>query len=175
MAQKDNYAALSGVEKAAIVLMSLNESNAGKIFNLLHEDEIKEISQIMSTLGTVSPEVVERLFFDFSNALSETLNFVGNIYYHRWIIEEGESEPEDRNWLANDIIRYISRGDIRAAWLCQDFILRRLFLINDLLQSQRYGYVLDKMSAEQELRRYWGLMLPKERHEMIDQFVMGWS
>jgi flagellar motor switch protein FliG len=79
MAQKDNYTALSGVEKAAIVLMSLNEANAAKVFSLLHEDEIKEISQVMSTLGTVSPEVVERLFFDFSNALSETLNFVGNL------------------------------------------------------------------------------------------------
>lgn len=79
MAQKDNYGNLTGLQKAAIVLMSLNEANAAKIFNLLHEDEIKEISQTMSTLGTVAPDVVERLFFDFSNALSETLNFVGNL------------------------------------------------------------------------------------------------
>lgn len=79
MAQKDNYASLTGLQKAAIVLMSLNEANAAKLFSQLHEDEIKEISQTMSTLGTVSPEVVERLFFDFSNALSETLNFVGNL------------------------------------------------------------------------------------------------
>lgn len=79
MAQKDNYGSLSGVEKSAIVLMSLNEANAARLFNLLHEDEIKEISQAMSVLGTVSPDVVERLFYDFSNALSETLNFVGNM------------------------------------------------------------------------------------------------
>ncbi len=79
MAQKDNYGNLSGLEKAAIVLMSLNESNAAKIFNLLHEDEIREISHTMSTLGTVSPDVVERLLYDFSNAISETLNFVGNL------------------------------------------------------------------------------------------------
>ena len=129
------------------------------------------IQKIISYSYSPQPKTLLEDIRDYSH----TLNFVGNIYYHRWIIEEGESEPEDRNWLANDIIRYISRGDIRAAWLCQDHILRRLFLINDLLQSQRYGYVLDKMSAEQELRRYWGLMLPKERHEMIDQFVMGWS
>ena len=106
---------------------------------------------------------------------THTLNFVGYIYYNRWIIDEGESEPEDRNWLANDIIRYISCHDDRGTWLCQDHILRRLFLINDLLQSQRYVYILDKMTAEQELRRYWGLMLPKERHEMIDRFAMGWK
>jgi len=129
------------------------------------------IQKIISYSYSPQPKTLLEDIRDYSH----TLNFVGNIYYHRWIIEEGESEPEDRNWLANDIIRYISRGDIRGAWLCQDFILRRLFLINDLLQSQRYGYVLDKMSAEQELRRYWGLMLPKERHEMIDRYVMGWS
>ncbi len=79
MAQKDNYGSLRGVEKAAIVLMSLNEANASKLFGLLHEDEIKEISQTMSVLGTVSPDVVERLFFDFSNSLSDTLSFVGNM------------------------------------------------------------------------------------------------
>lgn len=79
MATKDNYAKLTGTEKAAIILMSVKEDNATKIFSLMHDDEIKEISHIMSTLGTVSPDVVEQLFVDFSNAVSETLTFVGNI------------------------------------------------------------------------------------------------
>ena len=79
MANKDNYSSLKGLEKAAIVVMSLNEENVAKIFTMLHEDEIKDISQTMSTLGTVNPEVIDKLFFDFSNALSETLNFVGNL------------------------------------------------------------------------------------------------
>ncbi|MCE3233557.1 MAG: fliG [Rickettsiaceae bacterium] len=79
MATKDNYAKLSGLEKAAIVIMSVNEDNATKLFNLMHDDEIKDISHIMSTLGTVSPDVVEQLFVDFSNSVSETLSFVGNL------------------------------------------------------------------------------------------------
>ncbi|PIR39309.1 MAG: flagellar motor switch protein FliG [Alphaproteobacteria bacterium CG11_big_fil_rev_8_21_14_0_20_39_49] len=79
MANIDNYAKLSGLEKASIVLMSVNESNATKIFSIMHDDEIKEISHCMSGLGTVSAEVVEQLFFDFSNSVSETLSFVGNL------------------------------------------------------------------------------------------------
>jgi flagellar motor switch protein FliG len=79
MAKVDNFAKLSGKEKAGIVLMSISEENAIKVFSLLHEDEIKEISQVMSALGTVSPDVVERTFYEFSNSISETLSFVGNL------------------------------------------------------------------------------------------------
>lgn len=79
MATRDNYGQLTGVEKASIILMSVNQENAAKIFNLLHDDEIKELSHTMSTLGTVNPEVVERLFLEFTNSISETLSFVGNL------------------------------------------------------------------------------------------------
>jgi flagellar motor switch protein FliG len=79
MATKDNYAKLTGLEKASIVMMSVSEDNATKLFSLMHDDEIKDISHCMSGLGTVSAEVVEQLFFDFSNSVSETLSFVGNL------------------------------------------------------------------------------------------------
>ena len=140
------------------------------LIKLLPEDIIQKIISY-----SYSPQP-KGLLEDICN-YSNTLNIVGNMYYTRWIIEAGESEPEDRNWLANDIIQYISSDDDRGAWLwlCQDHILRRLYLINDLSKSQRYGYILAKRSAEQELRRYWGLMLLKERHAMMNQFVMDWS
>ncbi|MDB2415251.1 flagellar motor switch protein FliG [Rickettsiales bacterium] len=79
MAQIESFSKLRGCDKAAVILMSVNETNAGKLFSLLHDDEIKEISHVMSNLGTVSPDVVEQLFFEFSNAVSETLSFVGNL------------------------------------------------------------------------------------------------
>ena len=102
---------------------------------------------------------------------SSTLNTVGNVYYNRWILDVGESVPEDRNWLVNDIIRYITRDDDRGAWLLQSQILCRQLLIHDMIQARRHMYILDKMSAEHELRRDWGLMIPKERHEMMSQFA----
>lgn len=79
MAGKESYTKLSGVEKAAIILMSVNEENATKLLSLMHDDEIKEVSQVMSNLGTVNPEVIERLIFDFTSEISQSVSFVGNL------------------------------------------------------------------------------------------------
>jgi flagellar motor switch protein FliG len=72
MRAKDDYRALTGAQKAALVLMSVGEETAAKIFALMHDDEIKEISQTMANLGTVSSTVLERLFVEFADQISST-------------------------------------------------------------------------------------------------------
>src|SRR5688572_6960817 len=72
MRAKDDYRALSGAQKAALLLMSVGEESATKIFALMHDDEIKEISQTMANLGTVSSTVIERLFVEFADQISST-------------------------------------------------------------------------------------------------------
>lgn len=67
---KDDYRNLSGPQKAAIMLMSMGEDNAGRIFSMMEDDEIKEMSAVMSGLGSVSNDTVERLFFDFGEQMS---------------------------------------------------------------------------------------------------------
>lgn len=74
-----DYMQLSGVEKCAIVLMTIDEANLSKIFSMMDQDEIKEISQIMASLGAIQPDVVERLIVEFTNSVTETLSFVGNM------------------------------------------------------------------------------------------------
>ncbi|MBL0318909.1 MAG: flagellar motor switch protein FliG [Alphaproteobacteria bacterium] len=74
-----DYMQLTGAEKCAIVLMTIDESNLSKIFSLMDQEEIKEISSIMATLGTVQPDVVERLIIEFTNSVTATLSFVGNM------------------------------------------------------------------------------------------------
>ena len=49
---------LNGAEKAAVILLSLGEEHHA-LWEALDDEEIKEISQAMSTLGTVSATVVE--------------------------------------------------------------------------------------------------------------------
>ncbi|MBY0565602.1 MAG: flagellar motor switch protein FliG [Hyphomonadaceae bacterium] len=62
-------ARFSGVEKCAIILMCLGEDAKG-LWSLLDEEEIKEISQAMSSLGLVSASVVEALVIEFVQKLS---------------------------------------------------------------------------------------------------------
>src|SRR6201996_1361603 len=72
MRAKDAFRALTGAQKAALLLMSVGEDSAAKIFALMHDDEIKEISQTMANLGTVSSTVIERLFVEFADQISST-------------------------------------------------------------------------------------------------------
>ncbi|WP_158916437.1 flagellar motor switch protein FliG [Caulobacter sp. S45] len=60
---------LSGPEKAAIVLLALGEDHT-RLWEALDEEEIREISQVMSNLGTVSAGAVEGLLVDFVSGMS---------------------------------------------------------------------------------------------------------
>ena len=60
---------LTGPEKAAVILLSLGEDHT-RLWQGLDEDEIKEISQAMASLGTVSALVVEELLVEFVSGMS---------------------------------------------------------------------------------------------------------
>lgn len=76
---REDYRGITGPEKAGILLMSLGEEQAGKLFSLLDDEEIKEVSQVMAGLGTVSSNIVERLFVEFAEQVSSTGSLVGSM------------------------------------------------------------------------------------------------
>ena len=47
---------LSGPERAAVLMLALGEQYGGKIFSMLDDDELREISVVMSSLGTIEAE-----------------------------------------------------------------------------------------------------------------------
>ena len=75
---KEDYRSLTGPQKAAIMMLSLGDEQAGKLFTMMEDDEIKELSQIMANLGTIGANLVERLFVDFADAISNTGSLVGS-------------------------------------------------------------------------------------------------
>lgn len=75
---KDDIRTLSGAERAAIIMLSLGEEHSEKIWRMMDEEEVKEISQVMSNLGTVSSGLVERLLFDFVSQMSGTGALMGS-------------------------------------------------------------------------------------------------
>ncbi|MCS6853823.1 MAG: flagellar motor switch protein FliG [Elioraea sp.] len=74
---RDDYRSLTGAQKAAVLMLTLGEENAAKLFALMHEDEIKEVSAAMATLGPVASSVVERLCQEFASQISAAGNLVG--------------------------------------------------------------------------------------------------
>src|SRR5256714_5638700 len=75
---KEDLRALSGPERAAIFLLSLGEELGAKLWQMMDEDEIKEVSQLMSTLGTVSASLVEKLLIEFVSQMSSTGSLMGS-------------------------------------------------------------------------------------------------
>jgi flagellar motor switch protein FliG len=75
---KEDYRSLTGPQKAAIMLLSLGEEHSSRLMGMMGDDEIKELSQIMANLGTVSSNIVERLFVEFADQISSTGSLVGS-------------------------------------------------------------------------------------------------
>src|SRR6185503_6924095 len=69
---------LTGPERAAVLMLSLGEQYGAKIFSLLDDDELREISIVMSSLGTIEAQSVEALLLEFVGRLSASGAILGN-------------------------------------------------------------------------------------------------
>ena len=78
MAEKMDYRTLKGPQKAAIFMLAVGDAHAAKLFEMMEDDEIRQLSQAMSQLGRVDAETVERLFVEFADSLSSTGGLVGS-------------------------------------------------------------------------------------------------
>ncbi len=74
-----NQQGYNGIEKASILMMSLEEEIASKVFSMMTEDEIRLISQSMSSLGKVETGEVETLLSEFSDEIGAGKTIVGDI------------------------------------------------------------------------------------------------
>jgi len=78
MRMRDDFRSLSGAEKAAMMLLSVGEDSAAKLFERMDDDEIRELSTTMATLGTLSSDIVESLFMEFVQQISSTGTLTGS-------------------------------------------------------------------------------------------------
>ncbi len=75
---KEDFRGLEGPQKAAILMLSIGEEQSMRLFAMLDDDEIKDISQAMANLGKVDSDLVERLFVEFTESFSATGSLTGS-------------------------------------------------------------------------------------------------
>ncbi|HAH09594.1 MAG TPA: flagellar motor switch protein FliG [Alphaproteobacteria bacterium] len=110
-AARDDIRGLSGPEKAAVLMLALGEDASAPIWKSLDDEEIKEISQIMSNLGTISASLVEKLFLDFVSQMSATGSIMGSFDSTERLL--AKVLPKDR---ANAIMEEIRGPAGRTMW-----------------------------------------------------------
>jgi len=69
---------LTGAQRAAVLMLAVGEEHCTRLFNLMHEDEIKEISSAMSQLGSVRSDLVEKVCQQFTESMGSAGALVGN-------------------------------------------------------------------------------------------------
>ena len=68
---------LTGPEKAAVILLALGEEHTA-LWERLDDEEVKEISQAMATLGNVTADAVEALMIEFVSGLAGSGSVMGS-------------------------------------------------------------------------------------------------
>jgi hypothetical protein len=110
-----------------------------------------------------------------SYALSKKI--LNNLYYKYWILSGSEIEPEDKNWLLNDIYIYANEDFATMYGFVDKFytIYRRNILLNTNVKVNNYILCLEKKDIMTQINIFLGLLLPKERIELIENRILLWD
>lgn len=74
---RDDVKSLTGPERAAVLMLALGDEHGAPIWKTLDDEEVKEVSQIMANLGTVSSSLIEKLLVEFVSQISSTGSVLG--------------------------------------------------------------------------------------------------
>ena len=72
-------AKLSGPQKAAALVLALNEEQAAALLGRMHEDEVRDLSVAMASLGTLPAAAVEEVCREFGDALGQAGHLFGSL------------------------------------------------------------------------------------------------
>jgi flagellar motor switch protein FliG len=137
-----------GLQKCAILMLSLGEEHGAEVWQRLDDDEIKEISAAMAQLGTIESIQVENLLVEFVQKMSTTGAVMGNIDRTEKLL--AQVLPGDR---VNLIMEEIRGPAGRTLWEklsnVQEEILAN-YLKNEYPQT--VAVVLSKIRAEHAAR-----------------------
>lgn len=102
---------MPGPEKAASLMLALGDEYGGPIWKNLTDEEIRELSSVMSVLGSVEAKFVEKLFIEFASKVSTVGSLNGSFDSTERLL--ARVLPEDR---VNTIMDEIRGPAGRTMW-----------------------------------------------------------
>ncbi len=139
---------LTGPERAAILMLALGEQHGGKIWGMLDDEELRELSIVMSTLGTIDAGAVEGLLLEFVGRLSASGALMGN-YDHTERLLQQFLPPERVGGIMEEIRGPAGRNMWEKLSNVQEEVLAN-YLKNEYPQT--VAVVLSKLRPEHAAR-----------------------
>lgn len=92
-----SFETLTGLSKAAVLLICIGEESAAKIFQELSNDEVRQVTRMMATIDHIPTEIKERVFNSFTESQLEFAGlFVkGGEFAKKAISATGEDDRAD--------------------------------------------------------------------------------
>ena len=139
---------LNGREKAAVMMLALGEERARPLLERFDQEEIRDLSQTMVSLGTIESNTVESTFVEFADGLSNTGSLHGSADSTQRFLQA--LLPEDR---VKTIMEEIAGPAGRTMWDKLNNVNESVFasyLKNEYPQT--VAVVLSKISHEHASR-----------------------
>src|SRR5579864_6460766 len=139
---------LPGPKRAAILMLALGEQYGGKVWSLLDDDEVRELSVHMSTLGTVEADTVEDMLLEFVSRMSASGALMGNFDATERLLQQYLA-PERVNGIMDEIRGPAGRNMWEKLSNVQEEVLAN-YLKNEYPQT--IAVVLSKLKPEHAAR-----------------------
>lgn len=140
--------AVAGPKRAAILMLALGEQYGGKIWSLLDDDEVRQLSLEMSTLGTVEVDTVEDMLLEFVSRMSASGALMGNFDATERLLQQYLA-PERVNGIMDEIRGPAGRNMWEKLSNVQEEVLAN-YLKNEYPQT--IAVVLSKLKSEHAAR-----------------------
>jgi len=140
---------LNGVERAAILLLSLGEQEAAGVLKHIGPKGVRKVSAAMAALKNVSAEQARRVLDDFMSTVgNETAFGVGSQEYLKSVLIRALGEERASNVIGRVMMGDASAGLERLKWMDPQAILEVIKLEHPQIIAVVLSYLDSEQAAE---------------------------
>jgi hypothetical protein len=144
-----------------------------KNVEFIHKLPSDILSQIIPyTYNTQSKELLQDIV-NYTKIKRQLLQ----VYFDFWVIDREEPEPEDKNWLINDIILYANNDIATMLGYVDKFynICKRNIQLQTNYHVDRYISILENKNVSTQINVFLGLLYPHERDLFFYSYHLYYS
>lgn len=140
---------LSGSERAAILLMSIGESDAAEIMKLMGPKEVQKIGTVMATMSGVTKQQVGSVLTDFNKQVDEQTSLgIGNEDYIKTVLVNALGEDKAGGVIDRILMGRSSKGLEALKWMDPRAVAEIIRLEHPQIISIVLAYLDPDQSAE---------------------------
>ncbi len=140
---------LNGIERSAILMMTLGEADAAEIMKMMNPKEVQKIGEAMASLGSVDRETVDEVLAGFCDEVDEQTDLgIGNEEYLRNVLVNALGEDKAGNIIDRILMGHNAKGLESLKWMEPRSIAEIIRLEHPQIIAIILSYLEPDQSAE---------------------------